>query len=217
MARYYVAAGLMQSINAARLEAAERDAKRQRAIEAATGLSVRVESQRFGDTRSGSVGTLRKFAEVEADLLRTIRNATVGGTVLEMTGRRLGGTEDRLSAYHGRVVLLNFWATWCVPCIDVLPELRELVAELPADRFALLGISVDEELETVTAFREREPMPWTNWHVGIDSDLARAWAVRGFPTYVLVDDQGVILARGNGIDSPFFRSLLDEAVEDIAR
>ena len=217
MARYYVAAGLMQSINAARLEAAERDAKRQRAIEAATGLSVGVESQRFGDTRSGSVGTSRTFAEVEADLLRTIRHATVGGTVLEITGRRLGGTEDRLSAYLGRVVLLNFWATWCVPCIDVLPELRELVAELPADRFALLGISVDEELETVTAFREREPMPWTNWHVGIDSDLARAWDVRGFPTYVLVDDQGVILARGNGIDGPFFRSLLDEAVEDIAR
>ena len=217
MARYYVAAGLMQSINAARLESAERDAKRQRAIEAATGLSVGVESQRFGDMRSGSVGTSRTFAEVEVDLLRTIRHATVGGTVLEMTGRRLGGTEDRLSAYLGRVVLLNFWATWCVPCIDVLPELRELVAELPADRFALLGISVDEELETVTAFREREPMPWTNWHVGIASDLARAWAVRGFPTYVLVDDQGVILARGNGIDGPFFRSLLDEAVEDIAR
>ena len=76
--------------------------------------------------------------------------------------------------------------------------------------------SVDEDLETVAAFREREPMPWTNWHVGIDSDLARAWAVRGFPTYVLVDDQGVILARGNGIDSPFFLSRLDEAVEGIA-
>ena len=216
MARYYVASGLMQALNAARLEAAERDARRQRAIEAATGLSLAVESERFGDARSGSVGTSRTFAEVEADLIRTIRHATVGGTVLEMTGRRLDGAVDRLSAYHGRVVLLNFWATWCVPCIDVLPELRELVAELPADRFALLGISVDEELETVTAFRERHPMPWTNWHAGIDSDLTRAWAVRGFPTYVLVDDQGVILARGSGIDGPFFRSRLDEAVEGIA-
>ena len=216
MARYYAAAGLMQSINAPRLEAAERDARRQRAIDAATGLSVGVESQRFGDARSGSVGAPRTFAEVEADLLRTIRHATVGGALLEMTGRRLDGAEDRLSAYRGRVVLLNFWATWCVPCIDVLPALRELVVELPADRFALLGISVDEELETVTAFREREPMPWTNWHAGIDSNLTRTWAVRGFPTYVLVDDQGVILARGNGIDGPFFLSRLDEAVEGIA-
>lgn len=97
-----------------------------------------------------------------------------------------------------------------------LPELRELVAALPADRFALLGISVDEELETVMAFRERRPMPWTNWHVGIDSDLTRDWTVRGFPTCVLADDQRVILARGNGVDGPFFRSLLDEAVEGTA-
>ena len=216
MARYYAASGRMQSINAALLEAGERDARRQRAIEAATGLSVGVESERFGDTRSGSVGTSRTFAEVEADLLQTIRHATVGGTVLDMTGRRLDGAEDRLSAYRGHVVLINFWATWCAPCIDVLPELRELVAELPSDRFALLGISVDEQLETVTAFREREPMPWTNWHVGIESDITRAWAVRGFPTYVLVDGQGVILARGNSIDGPFFLSRLNEAVEGIA-
>ena len=216
MSRYYVAAGRMRSINAALLEAGERDARQQRAVDAATGLSVGVETDQFGDALPGSVGTSRTFAEVEADLLRTIRHATVGGAALDMTGRRLDGAEDRLSAYRGRVVLINFWATWCAPCVDVLPELRELVAELPADRFALLGISVDEELETVTAFREREPMPWTNWHVGIESDITRAWAVRGFPTYVLVDDQGVILARGNGIDGPFFLSRLNEAVEGIA-
>ena len=215
-ARYYVAAGLMQSINADRLEAEERDARRLRAIEAATGLSAGVESERFGDGRPGRGGSSRTFEEVEADLLRTIRHATVGGTVLDMTGRRLDGAVDRLSSYRGRVVLINFWATWCAPCIEVLPELRELVAESPADRFALLGISVDEELETVTAFREREPMPWTNWHVGISSDITRTWALRGFPTYVLVDDQGVILARDNGIDGPFFLSGLNEAVEGIA-
>ena len=216
MARYYVAAGLVQSINADRLEAEERDARRQRAVEAATGLSAGVESERFGDARPGSADPARTFEEVEASLLRTIRHATVGGTVLDMTGRRLDGAVDRLSSYRGCVVLINFWATWCVPCIEVLPELRDLVAELPADRFALLGISVDEELETVTALREREPMPWTNWHVGIGSDVTRAWALRGFPTYVLVDDQGVILARGNGIEGPFFRSRLNEAVEGVA-
>jgi thiol-disulfide isomerase/thioredoxin len=129
-----------------------------------------------------------------------------------MTGRRLDGAEDSLSAYRGRVVLIDFWATWCRPCVDVLPELRELVAELPADRFTLLAISVDEQLETVTAFREREPMPWTNWHAGIDSDIARAWDVRGFPTYVLVDEDGLILARTSGF-SPWFTEILRAAVD----
>ena len=138
------------------------------------------------------------------------------GSLPNVALTRLDGIEERLSDYRGRIVLLDFWATWCGPCVAALPKLRELVATLPPDRFALVGISVDEELETVTRFVEDEPMPWTNWHAGIDSDLTRAWAVRGFPTYVLVDDQGVILARGNGIDGPFFRSRLDEAVEGIA-
>ena len=96
----------------------------------------------------------------------------------------MAGTKP-LSAYRGRVLLLDFWATWCVPCIDALPELRQLVADLPADRFALLAISVDEDLTTVTEFMTDEPMPWENWHVGVSSELERMLDVRGFPTYLL--------------------------------
>lgn len=229
-ARYYLAAGLMRSANGPMLGEEGRNGRRQRALDAATGLSAGVEDQEFGGAgappassviASGSAiasgdpfgrSAPRTFAEAEADLIRTIRHATAGGTALDMTGRRLDGTEDSLAAYRGRVVLIDFWATWCPPCIDVLPELRELVAELPADRFTLLAISVDQQLETVTTFREREPMPWTNWHVGIDSDIASAWDVRGFPTYVLVDEQGLILSRTNGF-GPRFTEMLREAVD----
>ena len=184
-ARYYVASGLMRSANGVFLDAEERDDRRQRALDAAGGLSAGLEDQPFDgavvslgasvSVPSGPFGafTPRTFAEAEADLIRTIRHATAGGTALDMTGRRLAGAEDSLSAYRGRVVLINFWATWCPPCIDVLPELRDLVAELPADRFALLAVSVDEQLETVNALREREPMPWANWHVGPESDIVR--------------------------------------------
>ena len=230
-ARYYVAAGLMRSANGAMLGEEGRDGRRQRALEAAAGLSAGVEDQRFGgggapaDRSAGAPAdrsavapadpfgrsVTRTFAEAEADLIRTIEHATAGGTALDMTGRRLDGAEDSLSAYRGRVVLIDFWATWCRPCIDVLPELRELVSELPAGRFTLLAISVDERLETVTTLIEREPMPWINWHVGIDSDIERAWDVRGFPTYVLVDEQGLILARTNHF-GPRFTEMLRAAV-----
>lgn len=140
-------------------------------------------------------------------------DATVGSTVSDMTGRRLGGIEDSLSAYRGRVVLIDFWATWCKPCVAVLPALRELVAEMPADRFTLLAISVDFDRETVTRFMEDEPMPWVNWHTGLGGDsIAHAWGIRTFPTYVLVNDQGLILARTNGLTSSLV-STLREAVE----
>jgi thiol-disulfide isomerase/thioredoxin len=137
----------------------------------------------------------------------------VGSTVPDVTGRRLDGTEDSLLAYRGRVVLIDFWATWCAPCVNTLPTLRELVAEMPADRFTLLSISVDDDRETVTRFMEDEPMPWANWYAGPGRDsIARAWGIRGFPTYVLVNDQGLVLAR-TLVFTPWLVSTLKRAVE----
>lgn len=103
------------------------------------------------------------------------------GTLPDVAGARLDGVEERLSDYRGRIVLLDFWATWCGPCVAALPKLRELAAELPADRFALVLVSVDEEVGTVTRFVEGEPMPWTNWHAGEGSDFARLLRIRSLP------------------------------------
>ena len=171
----------------------ETDAARRAALDAATGLSVGVEEIEFPGWGGPDVPT---FAEAEADLIRSIRHGTVGATLPPtVTGTRLDDVEESLSDYRGRVVLLDFWATWCLPCVDVLPELRELVAEMPPDRFALIAISVDDEVETVTRFMEDEPMPWTNWHVGRGSDIGRLLRVLGYPTCVLVDEHGKILSR----------------------
>ena len=208
--RYYVASGLTQAANgfapgviftpttAFRGETAETEATRQRALETATGLSTGVEEEQFPGMFPGNPSTRMTLAEAEADLVRSIRYGTVGGTLPEVIGTRLDGVEESLSDYRGRVVLLDFWATWCRPCIDVLPDLRTLVAEVPADRFALIAISVDDDVETVTRFMEDHPMPWTNWHVGPESDVLRLLSVHGYPTYVLVDADGRILARPMG-------------------
>ena len=211
-ARYYVASGLMRRINDP-FQALPDDwaALRERALAAATGLSAGLEEEPFAANVGGTPRAARTFAEAEADLVASIRHATVGGTLPELTGRRLDGREERLSAYRGRVLLIDFWATWCVPCIVALPELRALVADLPADQFALLAVSVDEELAVVTDLMETEPMPWYNWHVGLGSAIERSLAVRGFPTYVLVDREGVILSNGFG-PLPRLRCMAERAV-----
>ena len=199
-ARYYVAAGLMRGANAWTLSPEDRAARRESALETATGLSAGVEDETFDDPSRESADAApvaRTFAHAEADLIASIRHATVGGTLPERTGRRLDGMDEPLSAYRGRVLLIDFWATWCPPCIAALPKLRQLVSDLPADRFALLAISVDADLATVTEFITKEPMPWYNWHVGVSSDLARILDVRGVPTYLVVDADGTILFNGN--------------------
>ena len=213
-ARYYVAAGLARGANDLESSAEDRAGRRERALAAATGLSVGVEEETFDREPSFTEGVApesRTFAQAEADLLDIIRHATVGGTLPELIGRQLDGTEEPLSAYRGRVVLIDFWATWCVPCIAALPELRDLVAELPDDRFALLAVSVDQELATVTDFMASEPMPWPNWHAGLRSDIERQLAVRAFPTYLLADEEGVILANGFG-PLPRLRCMAERAV-----
>ena len=139
----------------------------------------------------------------------------MGGTLQDVRGKRIDGVEECLSDYRGRVVLLDFWATWCRPCVAALPKLRELVANLPADRFAIVAISVDEERGTVTRFIEDEPMPWTNWHTGEGSEIAWLLQIEEFPTYVLMDEHGKILTRFNGLNGllgPFTTSLIERAV-----
>ena len=216
-ARYYVAVGLMRSANGLWSRPGVREARRQRALEAAAGLSVGVEQEPFAPAQEPGnpfISIPPTFAAAEANLIHGIRHATVGGSLTEMVGRRLDGSEDRLSAYAGRVVLIDFWATGCQRCAVERPALRELVAELPADRFTLLGISVDEAPQAVIDLGRDEPMPWTNWHAGPTSDLARRWYVRDLPTYVLVDREGVILARTDGLTEAF-TSLIGRTVASI--
>ena len=213
-ARYFQAARLAQAANGFSLAPAEREAKRERALELAVGLSEGVADREFvkpreyADDGTPVVGT---FAQAEADLVHRIRHVTAGGTLADATGKRFDGTEETLAAYAGKVVLIDFWATWCAPCIAALPKLRKLHAELPPDRFTMLAINADADLETVVDFQKDEPMPWSNWHVGDKSKLGIAWGVRAYPTYILVDEQGVVLARTNGISDAFL-ALVEDAV-----
>ena len=200
--RYHLAANLIEQANGWATLADERKRVRMRARRAIAGLSEGVAEEEFPQRRFAADGTMLTgtFADVEAELLFRLDHATAGGTLPEAAGKRLDGEQENLAAYAGKVVLVDFWATWCVPCIQALPALRELHGELPAARFALLSISVDDELETVTDFMQEEAMPWSNWHVGSASEVAQAWNIRAFPTYILVDPQGTILVRTNRLD-----------------
>ncbi len=208
-ARYYAASRLARSINTAPDE--ERNAFRERALNLAGGLSLGVEDEEFVAKWRDSEGnpTTQTVADAERAILSTLRHATVGGTVSGFAGNRLDGVEQGIADFGGQVVLVDFWATWCGPCIAGLPKLRDLARELPAERFEILSISIDAELDSVVDFQEDEPMPWAQWHVGIGSELARTWQVNAIPAYVLIDGQGKILAKGNALTDDFLAQLTE--------
>lgn len=217
-ARYFAASHLIQSANLQTLPQAERTAHEKRALALATGLSDGIADEVFILTRRDADGTERPmtFADAEGELLYSLRSTTVGGFVSDMTAPRLDGTPDSLSNYAGHVVLVDFWATWCGPCIAAFPKLREMTAELPEEQFQIVGINVDAELETAEDYLENNPLPWVVWHVGDESEIVRKWRVTGFPTYVLIGPEGRILARNAGTFDEDFRSTVEQAVSGLS-
>lgn len=214
-AQYYAASRQMRFANAVNTPATDRSGYRERGIELATGLSKGVENEerikrrRFTD--DGEPIPFPTMAESEEDLLYNLNFLTVGNKIPNVDGARLDGVGETIADFEGQAVLLDFWATWCGPCIRALPKLNALNDELPAGEFEILSISVDEFVSTVTEFQEDEPMPWANWHVGPKADLLQTWAVRGYPTYILVDHDGTIVARQHDLNKDFMALIKDTA------
>lgn len=114
------------------------------------------------------------------------RGARAPGFILD----DLAGQPVKLSDFTGRVVLLNFWATWCAPCRDEMPLLQQRHAQY-APALAVIAVNFDEPLEYVQAFAAEFGLTFT---VLLDPGGAAqdAYAVRGYPTTVLVDAQGIV-------------------------
>ena len=111
--------------------------------------------------------------------------------------------EDRfdLASQRGNFVVLDFWATWCGPCVKALPELEALHAEQDPGRVAFLSVSLDRDEEALRAFLKDRPSPWPQAHAGAwgEAPLAEAYAVTAVPTLVLIGPDGRILHRGHGV------------------
>ncbi|MEO1366101.1 MAG: TlpA disulfide reductase family protein, partial [Acidobacteriota bacterium] len=101
-------------------------------------------------------------------------------------------------AFSGKVVLLDFWATWCLPCIAEFPNLRELDGRFSDDDFVLLGVTLDAvDRRGLRAFLRRHGVDWPQIHEGrgVDSALAERYAVEAVPSTVLIDREGRWVAR----------------------
>ena len=99
-----------------------------------------------------------------------------------------------LASLRGKVVLLNFWATWCQPCEQELPAMERLHRALPGGDFRLVAVSVDAEEGPVLRFRERLDLGFTLL-LDADQRVARTYQTFRFPETLLIGRDGVILER----------------------
>jgi thiol-disulfide isomerase/thioredoxin len=120
-----------------------------------------------------------------------------GTQAIDIVGKNIDGKVIKLSDLKGKVVLIDFWASWCGPCVYAIPHTQELVNLHKGKPFAVLGISQDRSSEDLKRFLEKNPLSWNNIF-DEDSVIFQEWKGQGIPLFVLVDDQGIIRGRWEG-------------------
>jgi len=138
-------------------------------------------------------------AEAESDLV---------GKELELTGLTSLGVPFEWKKYRGKVVVVDFWATWCGPCIREMPHVRELHKKLKDKGFDVVGVNLDKDPDALAKFLQENDVPWENLTGEATQDLARKYGIRGIPTMMLVDREGKVVAVSHQV-----ASLADKAQE----
>jgi thiol-disulfide isomerase/thioredoxin len=111
----------------------------------------------------------------------------------------LDGKPHKLSDYRGKVVLVNFWATWCPPCRREMPSMERLSQQLKDQPFVILAINQQEDADRVFVFTgQLEPAPTFPILFDPDSAVSHAWGVLGLPASFIVDKQGRVVYRAMG-------------------
>jgi thiol-disulfide isomerase/thioredoxin len=154
-----------------------------------------------------------QFARAGKMLEGSARRITLPGKVMNLTGKTMEGKEVSLKDYRGKVVLVDFWATWCGPCIAELPNVRKLYKQYHDKGFEVVAISVDANKDALVKFLEKEKLPWVCIHdVPGDESLSNHFGVMFIPLPILVDREGRVVsmnARG-----PELERLLEKHVGD---
>lgn len=132
---------------------------------------------------------------------------------VDTDGQRLVFPAD----YKGRLVMLDFWATWCGPCIGEVPGLVEAYAKYHGRGFEVLGVSLDQanNLDALLAFVKQHGMAWRQIYDGKfwDARIARFYGIEAIPSPLLVDaDSGKILASGDSLRGPALEPTLAKAL-----
>ncbi len=163
-------------------------------------------NSRMDGPEEESVEVARQLVELDASefhvnqglgFLHELESLNIGQEAPDFTATDLNGQEITLSELRGEYVLLEFWATWCGPCIPEIPYLKEMDDMYGDSGLRIVGISIDRDEETLREFISEREMGWPQIYVeeGWSGGINRLYNVSGIPRMYLIDPDGYIAAR----------------------
>lgn len=163
-----------------------------------------------GQTKYHAQGAEREMLRRAIAQREAIRHMAIGQPAPNLSGNALDGRPISLVEYRGKVILVSFWATWCPPCMKMVRDETEIFNQLPAEKFAIVGVNGDEDIVVANAAVKKHQMRWRSF-CNSQADgrkLSEEWNAF-FPTVYLIDHRGMILKRWVGAPS---RKVIESAV-----
>jgi thiol-disulfide isomerase/thioredoxin len=144
------------------------------------------------------------YAGIEKDLNGRAKKTlaelqSIGKPAQEIDGVDLDDKALKLSEFRGKVVLVSFWATWCGPCMKMIPHEKTMAERLTGKPFVLIGVNGDQDQEAAKSAVTKNAITWRSFKdANAGRYISNDWHVRGWPTFYLIDQKGIIRKRWMG-------------------
>jgi thiol-disulfide isomerase/thioredoxin len=123
------------------------------------------------------------------------------GKPLELAGTTAKGAGLAWQSYRGKVVLVDFWATWCGPCRREMPHVQAFYEKHHESGFEVVGVSLDQDQDALAQYLQENQIPWETLAGDETQELAEKYGVRAIPTMMLVDKEGKIVAVTHDLET----------------
>ncbi len=144
--------------------------------------------------------------KIEAEKqLHELLHLSLGKAAPEIEAESIEGKKLKLSDSRGKITVVSFWASWCGPCMQMVPAERALTERMKGKPFTLIGVNGDGVLPDARRAVAHEKMTWPsfwNGKGGSDGPISSAWNVSGWPTVYLIDADGIIRFKFDGYGDP---------------